>query len=196
MPTRRQSPAGEERLLERAAVERVAGASGEPCDDAGGDAALRARCDELDHGCDRRVLVRRGSRATARSRASPRPSAPRGTAPPGRRRAHRRPPRRASSARGRPRRAGRDPPPRGSPELPAAASAIRTRPSDAARRAAPARAPPRSFSRPGDVADEPVLLAREAARDERGLDGRRPRQDRDRRPPRRSRRRRAARPGR
>ena len=135
--------------LERAAVERVARASGEPRHDAGGGAALCAGCDELDDGCNRRVLVRRGRASTARSRASPRPSAPPGTAPRERLPSRRRSPRTASSARDRPRPTGRDRPPRGSRGLPAAASAIRMRPSDAATRAAPARAPPAPSRRAG-----------------------------------------------
>ena len=47
--------------LERAAVEGVAGAPREPGDDARGGAALRAGRDELDHGGNCRVLVRRGA---------------------------------------------------------------------------------------------------------------------------------------
>ena len=53
----------------------------------------------------------------------------------------------------------------------------------------------RSRSRSRDVADEPVLVAREPARDECRLDGRRPRQHRHRRHRRRAQRRRAWRPG-
>ena len=163
--------------LQRAAVERVAGAPVSRATTSAAARRWRAGGDELDHGGNRRVLVRRGAR---RRPDHERHLALRWLPEPlgeddGRLADDLLVELRQLAADGD--RAGRDRPRQGSPGSPAGASAIRTQPSGAARRASslPERRP--LLLGPGDVADEPVLLAGEAARDERGLDGGRPRQD-------------------
>ena len=197
MPTRRQDHRSDERTSASTASGRRArcGAAREPGDDAGGGAALRAGSDELDHGRNCRVLVRRRARGRPdherhlalrrlleplrqddgrladdllvelRQLAADRDRA-------------------VGIGRGEARQRRRQ--------------ALRRFERDRRMRPGEQLLPERRplLLGPGDVADEPVLLAGEAARDERGLDGRRPRQDRDGDPRARSRRRRASLPDR